>query len=126
MSSGHHSNPVGCRMSGISATASARDKPMKRNIAAGTVTVGVVACVFVVILSLSLRADPVSPQAWDARAAATHLDGRAAWWMGWAGARRDHDTFCVSCHTAMPYALARPALRSALGETGPSATERKL
>ena len=26
--------------------------------------------------------------------------------------QRDHGTFCVSCHTAVPYAIARPALRS--------------
>jgi len=32
----------------------------------------------------------------------------------------------VSCHTAAPYAVGRPALRSALGEKGPSAAEQKL
>jgi len=63
---------------------------------------------------------------WDARAAAAYLDGRADWWMSWPNAARDHGTFCVSCHTAMPYALARPTLRSALGERERSATEAKL
>ena len=39
---------------------------------------------------------------------------------------RDHGTFCVSCHTALPYALSRPALRVALAEPGPSVNERRL
>ena len=63
-------------------------------------------------------------KSWDRKAAAAYLDGRMAWWESWPSAVRDHDTFCVSCHTSMPYALARPALRSALGEHGPSADER--
>jgi squalene-hopene/tetraprenyl-beta-curcumene cyclase len=63
---------------------------------------------------------------WDSKAAAAYLDQRANWWMGWDQSVRDHDTFCISCHTALPYALARPALRAALGEQSPSATERKL
>jgi squalene-hopene/tetraprenyl-beta-curcumene cyclase len=63
---------------------------------------------------------------WDSKAAATYLDQRADWWMGWSQSVRDHDTHCVSCHTALPYALGRPALRAALGEQAPSATERKL
>lgn len=46
--------------------------------------------------------------------------------MNWPGAVRDHGTFCVSCHTAVPYALARPALREVLGERQPSVGERRL
>ena len=63
---------------------------------------------------------------WSEKTAAAYLDGRLTWWMGWQGAVRDHDTFCVSCHTVAPYAVARPALRTALGEQSPSVTERKL
>src|SRR5881394_3852858 len=63
---------------------------------------------------------------WDQQAAAAYLDQRAAWWMDWPVAARDHETFCVSCHTAVPYALSRPALRGALGEQAPSLNERKL
>src|SRR5260370_9259051 len=47
---------------------------------------------------------------WDQKAAATYLDQRAAWWMEWPKAARDHETFCVSCHTAVPSALSRPPL----------------
>jgi squalene-hopene/tetraprenyl-beta-curcumene cyclase len=64
--------------------------------------------------------------AWDAKAAAAYLDGRAAWWMAWPNAARDRGTFCVSCHTAVPYALARPALRAILGERDRTALEQKL
>lgn len=46
--------------------------------------------------------------------------------MQWPRAARDHETFCISCHTAVPYAMSRPALRGALAEQGPSANERRL
>ena len=62
----------------------------------------------------------------DARAAANYLDSRITWWRGWQTARRDHGTSCVSCHTALPFALARPGLRSPLGESQPSEGERKV
>jgi len=41
-------------------------------------------------------------------------------------AARDHGTFCISCHTAVPYALARPTLRTALAESAASPTEQRL
>jgi squalene-hopene/tetraprenyl-beta-curcumene cyclase len=63
---------------------------------------------------------------WDPKAAAAYLDYREGWWAEWTGSARDHGTFCVSCHTALPYALARPVLRAALAEPGPSVNERKL
>lgn len=63
---------------------------------------------------------------WDRKAAAAYLDGREGWWADWPRASRDRDTFCISCHTAVPYALARPALRLSLAEQGPSANERRL
>lgn len=46
--------------------------------------------------------------------------------MNWPRAVRDHETFCVSCHTAVPYALSRPALRKALAEEVSSVNERRL
>jgi hypothetical protein len=44
-------------------------------------------------------------------AAANYLDTREVWWQSWRPAQRDHGTVCISCHTVVPYALARPALR---------------
>jgi squalene-hopene/tetraprenyl-beta-curcumene cyclase len=46
--------------------------------------------------------------------------------MAWPRAQRDHDTFCVSCHTAVPYALSRSALRRGSAEQTPSANEQRL
>jgi squalene-hopene/tetraprenyl-beta-curcumene cyclase len=74
----------------------------------------------------ALQAQPGDTKVWDRQAAAAYLDGRMGWWAGWPSAARDHETFCVSCYTSLPYALARPALRAALGEQGPSANERKF
>jgi squalene-hopene/tetraprenyl-beta-curcumene cyclase len=72
------------------------------------------------------RADSTTAAAWSGKEAAAYLDGRLNWWMGWPMAARDHGTFCVSCHTVAPYGLARPVLRTALGEQTTSATEQKL
>ena len=69
---------------------------------------------------------PVAAGSWDPRAAAAYLDGRQAWWQSWPNAARDHDTQCVSCHTAVPYALARALLRAELREREQPAPERKL
>jgi squalene-hopene/tetraprenyl-beta-curcumene cyclase len=65
-------------------------------------------------------------ESWDPKAAAAYLDRRETTWMEWPGAARDHDTFCVSCHTAVPYIMSRPTLRGALAEAVPSVAERKL
>ena len=66
------------------------------------------------------------PSGWDPKAAAAYLDGRADWWTTWPNAARDRGTYCMSCHTTLPYALARPALRELLGERAPSAVEEKI
>ena len=72
------------------------------------------------------RAEADPSAAWNRKAAAAYLDQRATWWTTWPNAQRDHQTFCISCHTALPYALARPALRQPLGETTASAGEAAL
>jgi squalene-hopene/tetraprenyl-beta-curcumene cyclase len=63
---------------------------------------------------------------WSDKAASAYLDGRMTWWTTWPVAARDHQTFCISCHTVLPYALARPALRGDLEEQAASPVERKL
>ena len=65
-------------------------------------------------------------ETWNSSAAAHRVDARQTWWMNWPKARRDHDTACISCHTALPYALARPTLRGTLGEKGPSLPEQEM
>jgi squalene-hopene/tetraprenyl-beta-curcumene cyclase len=64
--------------------------------------------------------------AWDPKAAAAYLDHRMEWWISWGHAARDHETFCISCHTALSYALARPSLGAALAEPAPAAAEGAL
>ncbi len=67
-----------------------------------------------------------SDNTWDPKAAAAYLDRRMEWWIGWNGSARDHGTFCFSCHTAVPYALARAALQVTLAEPATPVPERQL
>jgi squalene-hopene/tetraprenyl-beta-curcumene cyclase len=64
--------------------------------------------------------------AWNPQSAANYLDSRIEWWSTWKNAARDHNTFCVSCHTTLPYATARASLRKTLAEQGPAPIEQKL
>ena len=81
--------------------------------------------------SEGIAAQPHKPEtsmanSWDPKAAAGYLDRRQSWWMEWPRAQRDHETFCISCHTAVPYALSRSALRTVLAEQAPSPNEQRL
>jgi squalene-hopene/tetraprenyl-beta-curcumene cyclase len=95
-----------------------------------TSTRAVILCGFAMagIVAIGARLTAVEPDAtgWDAKAAATYLDARAEFWSTWPNASRDRGTFCISCHTTLPYALARPALNGPLGEREPSAAENKI
>ena len=82
--------------------------------------------VFLLLFSL---AGPAWSQAnWNPAAAASYLDDRMDAWF--AGAKQvqtgDGETRCISCHTSVPYALARPALRRALHATSPTPQEIRL
>jgi squalene-hopene/tetraprenyl-beta-curcumene cyclase len=63
---------------------------------------------------------------WDAKKAADYLDSREVWWQGWAPAQQGHGTICISCHTVVPYAMARPTLRLTADENALSAPEKVL
>jgi squalene-hopene/tetraprenyl-beta-curcumene cyclase len=63
---------------------------------------------------------------WDRAAAAHYLDSREAWWQGWDRAQKDHGTFCISCHTQAPFALARPVLHAELDEPDQPAAETAM
>jgi squalene-hopene/tetraprenyl-beta-curcumene cyclase len=86
----------------------------------------IAACLAASFCALATCVANDQPPTWSRTAAAHYLDDRQTWWMNWKESARDHQTFCVSCHTVVPYALGRPALRSALAESAPSATEQKL
>jgi len=90
-------------------------------------TRALVACLIVsATLGCSRHAAPKVSATWDRKAAVSYLDYRENWWEGWTGSARDRDTFCVSCHTALPYALARPAIRAMSGDRSLSGDEQKL
>src|SRR5437588_4016534 len=76
--------------------------------------------------SSAIPSAPAARNSWNPKAAATYLDQRAEWWMSWPGAARDHETFCISCHTALPYALSRSALGGILGEKVLAPGERRI
>jgi len=100
-----------------------RLRPMKSGLPPTGIIVAFLAFAF---MSGCSRAPAKISTSLDLGAAAGYLDGREAWWMQWVGSSRDHGTFCVSCHTALPYALARPALRFAKGDPNLSPNERLL
>ena len=84
-------------------------------------------CAFALNVAACSQGKPSSASvAWDPKAAAAYLDRRMEWWMSWKNSARDHGTFCFSCHTAVTYALARPALRATLAESGVASPERRL
>jgi squalene-hopene/tetraprenyl-beta-curcumene cyclase len=68
----------------------------------------------------------ILPGRWDPKTAAAYLDERQSWWESWPKSARDHGTVCVSCHTALPYALARPELGAMLHEREVPSPERRL
>src|SRR5437667_1402961 len=62
---------------------------------------------------------------WDPALAAKYLDDRQKQWFEWSITKASGGP-CVSCHTSLPYLLARPHLRKALSETGKTEFERGL
>ena len=62
---------------------------------------------------------------WNPALAARYLDARQQAWFDWKTAQSS-DGPCVSCHTGMTYLLARPVLRRALHEAGPTTFETGL
>jgi squalene-hopene/tetraprenyl-beta-curcumene cyclase len=78
------------------------------------------------LFAASFSHNTKSAYSWDPKAAAAYLDQRAGWWIAWPAAARDNGTFCVSCHTVVPYALARPTLRVLLGQESPGSVEKAL
>jgi squalene-hopene/tetraprenyl-beta-curcumene cyclase len=101
-----------------------KEREMERLLRLAVMTVA-----FILLALLSVgkaRAGDAAPPTWSPKTAAKYLDGRADWWLNWSGAARGQGTACLSCHTSMPFALARPALGMALGETAAGAVETRL
>src|SRR5579872_2049528 len=104
-----------------------RNRRLLKQRAFGLGRVVVLAALLAAIVTVGCsRSETATQKHWSAEAAASYLDQREAQWSEWPGATRGHGTFCVSCHTALPYALARPVLAKALSEPGSSPQERVL
>ena len=66
---------------------------------------------------------------WRPVQAGKYLDEREKTWFEFSSARRGQgtaQTSCVSCHTVMPYVLARPVLRKLTGTLMPTEQEKQL
>lgn len=81
--------------------------------------------------TLTFRTSVAAPEpsnGWDHASVARYLDARMDLW--WAKAKSvrtgDGETKCLSCHTAVPYALVRPALRRVQGQATPTAHEDRI
>ncbi|MGA2660004.1 MAG: hypothetical protein ABSH34_21085, partial [Verrucomicrobiota bacterium] len=71
---------------------------------------------------------PDGQPGWDREKAAQYLDDRMDLWFAKATKLKtgEGQTSCISCHTVVPYLLARPALRKAMGVNSPTPQETKL
>lgn len=63
---------------------------------------------------------------WSPQAAARYLDAREDGWPRWRSTHRGQGTYCVSCHTQVPYVVSRTTLEQPLGETGPNPRESAM
>ncbi len=91
-----------------------------------TVCLSAIVLTFLLASVIAAPRPDTAPPAWDAVRAGRYLEGRLDWWLTWPSAARDHDTACVSCHTVLPYALARPALRKAAPSVVGGAAEQRM
>src|SRR5260221_10280019 len=71
---------------------------------------------------------PAKRNDWNREGAARYLDERMNVWFESAKKLQtgQGETACVSCHTALPYALSRPVLRSAMGMSIATPQEARL
>src|SRR5262245_32387600 len=76
----------------------------------------------------ALQKDRRASGDWDREGAAKYLDERMQVWFANAKKLRtgQSETVCVSCHTTVPYVLARPALRRAMKMDSPTPQEVRL
>lgn len=68
-------------------------------------------------------------KSWKPEEARKYLDERQKGWFAFSSADRGEGetrTSCVSCHTALPYAMARPVLRKFVGAETVTEQEKKL
>jgi squalene-hopene/tetraprenyl-beta-curcumene cyclase len=89
--------------------------------------------VLVAALALSFTCGPAlagdQPADWKKAEAGQYLDERAKTWFSFPSSGRgegEQKSSCLSCHTSLPYVLARPALRKLTGSSQPTEHETKF
>jgi squalene-hopene/tetraprenyl-beta-curcumene cyclase len=88
-----------------------------------------VAGILAFVAGSPVRAGEDAKAQWDQSAARQFLDSRGAEWFNFGSARRGEGastTSCVSCHSLLSFALARPALRRITDEKLPTELETKM
>src|SRR5437667_8359485 len=83
----------------------------------------------VVLVACSMARAGGERKSWKPDEARKYLDERQKAWFAFASADRGEGetrTSCVSCHTVLPYALARPVLRQLAGADTATDQEKKL
>ena len=90
---------------------------------------------YVMLLGLAINARQGAPHydrapsgGWDREGAVRYLDERMEVWFANAKKLRtgQAETVCVSCHTTVPYVIARPALRRAMHVNTATPQEMRL
>src|SRR5206468_4449410 len=89
----------------------------------------IVFVLIVVLVACPLARGGGERKSWKPDAARKYLDERQKAWFAFSSAdrgERETRTSCVSCHTVLPYALARPVLRKLVGAETATEQENKL
>jgi hypothetical protein len=82
-----------------------------------------------IVCTAPARCTENGPGEWDRTKAAAYLDGRGEQWFKFGSSHRgtgNTQTSCVSCHSLLSFALARPVLRQITNEKLPTKFEARL
>jgi hypothetical protein len=90
---------------------------------------GSLVALIVVLLAGPIARAGGTSTGWQPAEAGKYLDERAKVWFAFSPANRGRgatQTSCVSCHSVLGYALARPVLRKLVGVKTPTEQEKRL
>src|SRR6266571_5127857 len=89
----------------------------------------IVLILIVVLVACPMARADGERKGWNLEEARKYLDERQTAWFAFSSADRGEGetrTSCVSCHTVLPYAMARPVLRKFVGVETVTEQENKL
>ena len=96
-----------------------------RTVLSLAILLGSFACVY----TASASAGENTPKVWDQAKAAVYLDARGDQWFNFGSSQRGtgaNKSSCISCHSLLSYALARPVLRQISNDKLPTKWETRL